>query len=728
MTATYRNPVAVNGDFADPFVLRHDGRYYLYCTNPDLRCWTSVDLVSWTLCGPTIDEDEFPGLVPFAPEVVYADGWFFMYTSPSGQGHRALRSSSPTGPFRSVTGNLGHDIDGNVFIDDDDRWYFYWAGNEGIWGCEMASPTELGEPVLTGVHMNGWTEGPFVSKHDGRYYMTLTGNHYLSPGYRIDAASSAHPLTGYRADPLNPIVISTADGFLGLGHSSSVTGPDLVSTYMIYHNMNPDRSRDLDIDRQVWNGHSLQLLGPTSSAPAPARPDHRCDWAPRDVEGWVTRAGDLADIDGCGQLTGDDAHAVWQAAQLGEAFTAEINLTPSRAVAAYGLSLTGPQDTDGLMLLVDREEHTLAIRQADTVIAKEALVTRPLVRTFVHDALHCWRLVVSGGQLRLFLDGRLQAEVPAPVAPSCAVGVATSGGQLRIGSCALTRDVAEQADRSAPKPVPGRFWAALSLEAGTVTPATTAATFESVRLGPAMSATYDLNVQQPGRYTVALSGEFAVGDVLAIDVDGHEQDRAHVEHPGHAVSAELQLNASRQTLGIRCLHGRPVVSLVTTFAPAAPKSATTSGALSGFGKAVLTGPWEDGTVSATLSLRLDAPDAHGDLIFRASQLAEGGEGDDTRLGIDFLLGYSVQLHRDRVVLARHDYDEKILAAAELPIDDAVPHDVTVRARGSIITVDIDGEPRIHVDDVLPHLVGQVGIRTAGADLRAQMLHVTADGQ
>ena len=26
---TYRNPVARNGDFADPFVLRHDGRYYL---------------------------------------------------------------------------------------------------------------------------------------------------------------------------------------------------------------------------------------------------------------------------------------------------------------------------------------------------------------------------------------------------------------------------------------------------------------------------------------------------------------------------------------------------------------------------------------------------------------------------------------------------------------------------------------------------------------------------
>ncbi|HEV7741435.1 MAG TPA: family 43 glycosylhydrolase, partial [Pseudolysinimonas sp.] len=81
---TYRNPVARAGDFADPFVLRHDGRYYLYCTNPDLRCWSSDELVNWRLEGPAIAADAFPGLVPFAPEVVYSDGAFFMYTSPSG--------------------------------------------------------------------------------------------------------------------------------------------------------------------------------------------------------------------------------------------------------------------------------------------------------------------------------------------------------------------------------------------------------------------------------------------------------------------------------------------------------------------------------------------------------------------------------------------------------------------------------------------------------------------
>ena len=70
----------------------------------------------------------------YFPEVVYSNGAFYMYTSPSGFGHYVLRSDAPIGPFRKISGNVGHAIDGNVLIDADGRWYFYWAGDEGIWG------------------------------------------------------------------------------------------------------------------------------------------------------------------------------------------------------------------------------------------------------------------------------------------------------------------------------------------------------------------------------------------------------------------------------------------------------------------------------------------------------------------------------------------------------------------------------------------------------------------
>ena len=164
---TYQNPIQKHGDFADPFVLRFNGRYYLYCTNPGVRCWQSDDLLHWTMMGEVVPEDEFPGLVPFAPEVVYENGWFYMYTSPHGLGHYVLRSDSPLGPFRKITPNIGHAIDFSIFIDDDGAWYAYWADDRGILGCRMVSPTEFGTPQYIGAYLHGWTEGPFVVKRDG---------------------------------------------------------------------------------------------------------------------------------------------------------------------------------------------------------------------------------------------------------------------------------------------------------------------------------------------------------------------------------------------------------------------------------------------------------------------------------------------------------------------------------------------------------------------------------
>ena len=107
-----------------------------------------------------------------------------------------------------------------------------------------------------------------------------------------------------RRTPCNPILVGADGPAVGLGHSSSVWGPDLVSTWMIYHNLNPDASRDLDIDRQVWNGRSVRVIGPTTSAPAPAAPD----------------------------VVGVDALVT------ADVFTAELNLTAA-GPDAYGLAL-----------------------------------------------------------------------------------------------------------------------------------------------------------------------------------------------------------------------------------------------------------------------------------------------------------------------------------------------------------------------------------------------------
>jgi hypothetical protein len=318
------------------------------------------------------------------------------------------------------------------------------------------------------------------------------------------------------------------------------------------------------------------------------------------------------------------------------------------------------------------------------------------------------------------------------VEPGSRIGVVGSGGSVRIGYCALTNTVAARADRTAAKPVPGRFWAALSATAGTVDRSEDDVLFESVHLdsgSPSRSTvTHDLHVKCSGRYVLSLTGAFIENDLLVISIDGEERSRIRVHRANHVVATEVDLTTPEQTLSVRAINGRPVLTLVTMRgATPAPTTSTAGGEQSGYGKSILAPEtYDDVTLSATLRIRLNSADSHGDILFRATQLSEGGEGDDTRLGIDFLLGYSVQLHRDRIVLARHDYDEQMLATVPSAIDDTIPHVVVVQAYGSTLTVDLDGARVIEYDEPLPHLFGQIGIRTSNADLRIESLHIATE--
>lgn len=378
---TYCNPIKKQGDFADPFVLRYNGRYYLYGTNPDVRCWSSEDLVNWTLEGSAVPEDEFPGLVPFAPEVVYWNGAFYMYTSPHGFGHYVLKSNSPTGPFRKITGNIGHSIDFSIFIDDDGQWYAYWADDRGIVGCKMNSPTEFGEEVLVGAYLHGWTEGPFVIKKDGKYHLTYTGNHFLSKGYRINAAIADNPLGPYRDDPYNPVIVSAEGDVVGLGHSSTVLGPDLHTHYIVYHNLNPDKTRDLNIDPVVFTSSKVYVLGPTTTPrPVPVLPQWQCQ-----------------------RFKLQTVHrTLIEEVMLPVSGIVELNVAATRNTNLYGISFANE-----IHLEFDRAENTLSVRNKDGLVAEEKLLT-----DYDHEALHCIRLEY-GCNTTVYIDNllRLKAEV-----------------------------------------------------------------------------------------------------------------------------------------------------------------------------------------------------------------------------------------------------------------------------------------------------------------------------
>ena len=122
-----------------------------------------------------------------------------------------------------------------------------------------------------------------------------------------------------------------------------------------------------------------------------------------------------------------------------------------------------------------------------------------------------------------------------------------------------------------------------------------------------------------------------------------------------------------------------------------------------------------------LEVEVAAAGGHGDLLLRASHLADGFEGNDPVLGTEILLGYSIQLHRDAVVLARHDYDTTVVIRKPAALDLRVPHRVRASVSGSLLRVLVDDHISLEHQDERPHLVGGAGIRSLGANVDAHVI-------
>lgn len=288
-TSTISNQWEAYG-IGDPYVMRYNGTYYLYVSTkdgePGIKAWKSIDLVNWEYIGLVATDPVTTSA--YAPEVFYFNGDFYLYTSPAGQGHYILKSKSPEGPFEVVTGNLGLSIDGSVFITDDEKMYFLYASVGYITVKEMASMTDINgstSTVRSTSNLGGWTEGPDVFKHNGNYYLTYTGVHVSSDGYRVNYAvaedldtTNTRRFTNSFRNAYNSTLLLNADkskGAVGLGHPSSVLGPDMDSYYIAYHSLNSSGgpNRALNIDRLLFNGTYMMTEPNLTGSVKPTLPD-----------------------------------------------------------------------------------------------------------------------------------------------------------------------------------------------------------------------------------------------------------------------------------------------------------------------------------------------------------------------------------------------------------------------------------------------------------------------
>jgi len=270
---TYRNPLLPDREIADPFVLRVDGRYYLYPTS-DARgyeVFVSDDLVHWEFKARAFRD---PRGGDWAPEVFHnkrGDGKFYLYYTDNMPGKRGMLdkqigvavSDSPLGPFEDKTVLATRSIDADLFQDDDGSLYLSYvelAGGFKIIVQPMADPlTKKGEPKVVIRPTEEWekcsgevTEGPFMLKHDGTYYLTYSGTGADSPNYGIGYATSKSPAGPFVKYAGNPIA-HRGGSVLGPGHHCIVEGPD-GKLWLVYHqkwNAEQNFHRFLAID-PIW--------------------------------------------------------------------------------------------------------------------------------------------------------------------------------------------------------------------------------------------------------------------------------------------------------------------------------------------------------------------------------------------------------------------------------------------------------------------------------------------
>lgn len=402
---TYNNSIVLpstgtgeSNQAADPFILRYNGMYYLYATtsNRFVRGYKSKDLINWErvrgrgidqgfVYDYSLDPNAPKDATPFAPEVFYYNGYFYMVCSPSGKGHYILRSNSPEGPFKSIAGNIGEGIDGSLFFESDGEILFFNAGAGSINALKMNDDLKsfTGYKIsLNDNKVGGWNEGPFLLKYDGNYYMTYCGSHYLSPSYRVDysfALGSSDPAKSGSYINKGHVLLKTDDpNFNGLGHSMTVLGPDLDSYYIVYHNLTPNNARYLDFTRLSFNGSRMVANNVSKNNNlVPSYPTFESESYGENLE----TVGDF-------YLSSESSE---------DTFTCEFNVT------GFGKAIFAYHDENNYSYLTYSDNLDLGIykvKDGKTTLVYEA----SLPENTNYDVNHAFRISYSKGETDLFFD------------------------------------------------------------------------------------------------------------------------------------------------------------------------------------------------------------------------------------------------------------------------------------------------------------------------------------
>jgi len=275
---------------ADPEIHYFNNKYYIYTTaiyGTQFHAYSSTNLTNW------IDEGLIFDLFPdspwsqyngWAPAVVFRNNkYYFYYTAETKIG--VAVGNTPIGPFTDIGAPLiGTDpytddiIDANVFVDDDGQAYIYYGGS----GKSRMVVRKLNADMIslatgpTDITPQNYTEGPYMVKRKGIYYMMYSNGAWFNDTYNVQYSTSNSPMGPwtYRGK-----VLSSNAEDKGPGHHGILKMGNCDEYYIIYHRYENGTSGDrkIAIDRMYFNSNDLIEPINMTNYGVPARvPDQSC--------------------------------------------------------------------------------------------------------------------------------------------------------------------------------------------------------------------------------------------------------------------------------------------------------------------------------------------------------------------------------------------------------------------------------------------------------------------
>jgi hypothetical protein len=230
---------------ADPAVVQFRNEYYMFVTR-SMGYWHSTDLLHWNFITP--EKWYFQGSnAPAAHN--YKDSVLYVTGDPSGSMSILYTDNPKKGDWKATPGIINNLQDPGFFIDDDGKGYMFWGSSNKFpirvktlnKELRFRPSDETIELFNLDGKKNGWErfgenhsdtvlggyiEGPWMTKHNGKYYLQ-----YAAPGtefnvYGDGAYISDNPLGPYKYMPNNPFSYKPGGFMNGAGHGSTVIGPN----------------------------------------------------------------------------------------------------------------------------------------------------------------------------------------------------------------------------------------------------------------------------------------------------------------------------------------------------------------------------------------------------------------------------------------------------------------------------------------------------------------------